>query len=325
MAFSHDGLLKKPNDIEFYTDNENKIESIYFNKAQVLVEALPYIKEDFAKIVVVKMGGAMMENDSVMQSVLDDLILMKYVGIKVVLVHGGGRQITELMEQKKIKVEFVDGMRVTTKDTVDVVKMVLMGSINSKIVSFLNKHGNAAVGISGNDGNFIMCKKKIYKKEGKEIDLGFVGEIQKVDGGFITNILENGYIPVIATLGTDGMGNLYNINADTCASEIAVALKAKKVILLTDVDGIVGNGVTLQNGKPAENTDKKLISRLSAQKCVEMIESGEIAAGMIPKVKACVNSLKNGVERTHILNGITKHVILIEIFTDKGIGTMITL
>jgi acetylglutamate kinase len=325
MAFSHDDLLKTSKDIDFYTDNENKIESVYFNKAQVLVEALPYIKEYFSKIVVVKIGGAMMENDSIMQSVLDDLILMKYVGIKVVLVHGGGKQITELMEQKKIKVEFVDGLRVTTKDTIDVVKMVLMGSINSKIVSFLNKHGNAAVGISGNDGNFIVCKKKIYKKEGRDVDLGFVGEIQHVDADFITNILENDYIPVIATLGTDTMGNLYNINADTCASEIAVALKAKKMILLTDVDGIAGNGDALKNGGHRENPDKKLISRLSAQKSIDMVESGEIASGMIPKVKACINSLKNGVERTHILNGINKHVILIEIFTDKGIGTMITL
>jgi acetylglutamate kinase len=325
MAFSHEDLSQDTKDIEFYTDNENKIESVYLNKAQVLLEALPYIKEDFAKIVVVKIGGAMMENDSIMQSVLDDLILMKYVGMKVVLVHGGGKQITELMEQKKIKVEFVDGLRVTTKDTIDVVKMVLMGSINSKIVSFLNKHGNAAVGISGNDGNFIVCKKKTYKKEGKDIDLGFVGEIQHVDGSFITNILENDYIPVIATLGTDTMGNLYNINADTCASEIAITLKAKKMILLTDVDGIAGNGDALQNGGLKANPDKKLISRLSAQKCIAMIESGEIASGMIPKVKACINSLKNGVERTHILNGTNKHVILIEIFTDKGIGTMITL
>jgi acetylglutamate kinase len=325
MAFSHDDLGQSPKDIEFYTDNENKIESVYFNKAQVLVEALPYIKEYFSKIVVVKIGGAMMEDDSVMQSVLDDIILMKYVGIKVVLVHGGGRQITELMEQKKIKVEFVDGLRVTTKDTIDVVKMVLMGSINSKIVSFLNKHGNAAVGISGNDGNFIVCKKKIYKKEGRDVDLGYVGEILHVDGSFITNILLNDYIPVIATLGTDTIGDLYNINADTCASEIAVALKAKKMILLTDVDGITGNSFSVKSESPQANPDKKLISRLSSQKCTDMIESGEIASGMIPKVKACINSLKNGVERTHILNGISKHVILIEIFTDKGIGTMITL
>ncbi len=256
MAFSHDDLLKTSKDIEFYTDNENKIESVYFNKAQVLVEALPYIKEYFSKIVVVKIGGAMMEDDSVMQSVLDDLILMKYVGIKVVLVHGGGKQITELMEQKKIKVEFVDGLRVTTKDTIDVVKMVLMGSINSRIVSFLNKHGNAAVGISGNDGNFIVCKKKIYKKEGRDIDLGFVGDIQRVDGSFITNILLNDYIPVIATLGTDTMGDLYNINADTCASEIAVALKAKKMILLTDVDGIAGNGTALKTAGPGKPRQK---------------------------------------------------------------------
>ncbi|MBM3699449.1 MAG: acetylglutamate kinase [Actinobacteria bacterium] len=306
-------------DISYYGDNENKIEGFYLNKAQVLLEALPYIKEYFNKIVVIKIGGSMMENDAIMQSVLDDVILMKYVGIKVVLVHGGGKQITEMMKERNIEVEFVDGMRVTNAEAIDVIKMVLIGNINTKIVSFLNRHGKTAVGVSGNDGSFINCRKKIYKKDGKEIDLGFVGEIKDIDSTFIKNMLSNDYIPVIATLGSDNQGNIYNINADTCSSSIASSLNALKMILLTDVDGIMtGNGQNVQG-------EKKLISRLSAQKCGQMIKEGQISAGMIPKVNACIDSLKKGVGRTHILNGTTQHSILVEVFTDKGIGTMITL
>jgi len=317
-------------EIEFYNGNENKIESVYFNKAKVLLEALPYIKEYFEKTVLIKIGGAMMENDRIMQSVLDDIILMKYVGIKVIIVHGGGKQITRLMNEKNIEVQFVDGLRVTTKESIDVVRMVLLGNINSKVVAFLNKHGNLAIGVSGNDGNFIKCKKKLYKKSGSEIDLGYVGEITSIDSGFISNILKDDYIPVIATLGTDGLGNFYNINADTCASKVAVALGTKKLILLTDVDGITGTGCMATADSANKKTggsgnDKKLISALSASKCEEMIESGEIDKGMIPKVKACIEALQGGVERTYILNGNVPHSILIEIFTDKGIGTMITL
>ncbi|MBM3707395.1 MAG: acetylglutamate kinase [Actinobacteria bacterium] len=319
-------------DIEYYTGNENKIESIYLNKAQVLLEALPYIKEYSGKIVVVKIGGSMMEDDSIMQSVLDDIVLMKYVGIKVVLVHGGGKQITELMKTKNIKVEFVDGLRVTDKEAIEVVKMVLIGDINTKVVSFLNKHGRAAIGVSGNDANFIICRKKYYKKNGKNIDLGFVGEITNVDTEFITSILESDYIPVVATLATDMQGNIYNINADSCASEIAVALKAIKMILLTDVDGIIekegyeftGDAAAAKAGKSKKEAGR-LISRLSSGKCMELIKIGSISSGMVPKVMACIDSLKGGVNRTYIINGTTEHSILVEIFTDKGIGTMITL
>jgi len=305
--------------IEYYVDNEESIESKYLNKAEVLVEALPYIKEYFNKIVVIKIGGSMMEDDTVMQSVLDDIILMKYVGIRTVLVHGGGKHITDMMKEKNIKAEFIDGHRVTDKKTIEVVKMVLSGVINTKIVSLLNKHGKAAIGVSGNDGNFIRCRKKVYKKDGKKLDLGYVGEIIKIDSEFLEDILNNGYIPVIATLGTDTKGTIYNINADSCASKIAVSLKATKMILLTDVDGIMENTGNKESG------EKRLVSRLTAAKCQEMIAKGDISSGMIPKVNACIDSLKCRVERTHILNGTSTHSILIEIFTDKGIGTMITL
>lgn len=292
-----------------------KEEELYMNKVEVLLESLPYIKEYSNQVVVVKVGGSMMEDDSSIQDVLDDLVLMKYVGIKVVLIHGGGKQISQLAEEKGIKQEFIDGLRVTSKDSIEVVKMVLIGSINTKIVSFLNKHGNIAIGISGNDSGFIKCHKKEYKKDGKIVDLGFVGEIDSIDCEFLSGILDNDYIPVIATLGVGGQGNIYNINADTCAAEIAISLSAKKMILLTDVDGIM---------ESSESGGNKLISRLTSDKCLDMIKSGKINSGMIPKVMACIDALKSGAERTHILNGTKKHSILVEIFTDKGIGTMIT-
>lgn len=283
----------------------------YLNKAGLLLESLPYIKEYSDKVVVVKMGGSMMENDTIIQSVLDDIILMKYVGIKVVLIHGGGKQITGMMAEKGIKAEFVDGLRITSSEVMDIVKIVLIGSINTKIVSFLNRHGNMAVGVSGNDANFIICSKKVLSKNGKKIDLGYVGNIEQIDSGFLKDILNNNFVPVIATLGVDHSGNTYNVNADTCASAIAVALKAKKMIMLTDVDGIMEGS----NG---------LISKLTIKQCSGMIRNGKISSGMIPKVEACMDALKKGSERTHILNGTKEHSILVEIFTDKGIGTMIT-
>ena len=299
--------------IEYYNGTERSVEDIYRNKAQVLLEALPYIKEYFNRIVVVKLGGAIMDDDASLMKVLDDLILMKYVGINVIVIHGGGKQITKLMEEKKIKVEFCDGMRVTNKEAIDAVKMVLLGEINSKIVSLLNKHGKLAVGLSGNDANFVNCRKKIYKKDGKEIDLGYVGEIIDINKDFLLNILNNGYLPVIATLGSDRKGNTFNVNADTFASAIASKFEAKKMILLTDVDGIKISGAD----------GEKLVSKISALGCHKLIDSHDISKGMIPKVNSCIDALLGGVERTHILNGNLEHSILIEIFTDKGIGSMI--
>jgi len=291
-----------------------KEDDFYSAKVEVLLESMPYIKGYFDKVVVIKIGGSMMEDDSILESALNDLILMRYVGIRVVVIHGGGKKINDLVEQKGIKPEFVDGLRVTGKDSIEIVKMVLIGDINTKIVSFLNKNGGMAVGISGNDASFIKCSKKKYKKDGKDIDLGFVGEIESIDSNFLNSILSNGYIPVIATVGTDKKGNVYNINADTCAAKIAISLKARKMILLTDVDGIMNDG----------KKGNELISKLTVEQSLNLIKSGKIGSGMIPKVKACIDALENGAERTHILNGTRKHSTLVEIFTDKGIGTMIT-
>ena len=306
---------KEMKNLKYSKENGEDIADSYMQKVGVLLESLPYIKEYFNKVVVVKIGGSMMENDAIIKSVLDDLVLMKFVGIKVVLIHGGGKQITKLMEEKGIKAKFIDGLRVTTKEVISIVKMVLVGSINSKIVSFLNQHGDIAVGVSGNDANFIKCSKKIYKKDGVEVDLGYVGEVESIDRKFLDDILSNNHIPVIATLGVDEKGNSYNINADSCASDIARSLEAEKMIMLTDVDGIFDD-----KGKG----DIKLISRLTSQQCIEMIENGKINSGMIPKVRACMDALDGSVGRTHILNGTREHSVLVEIFTDKGIGTMIT-
>jgi acetylglutamate kinase len=300
--------------IEYYNEKEKLTPKFYLDKAQVLLESLPYIKEYFNKIVIVKIGGSMMEDNDMLKKLLDDIILMKYVGIKTILVHGGGKQITKLMNERKIDVKFIDGLRVTTKEAMDVVKMVLIGDINSNIVSLLNRHGNVSMGISGNDANFIKCKKKYYEKDGKKIDLGYVGQIIDINVSFIMNILNSDYIPVIASIGSDNNGNIYNVNADTCAFELASVLKAKKMILLSDVDGIFAN---------IKNEDR-LISRLTIAGCRELIEKGYISSGMIPKINACIDAINNGVSSATILNGTKDHSVLIEIFTDRGIGTMIT-
>jgi len=217
------------------------------------------------------------------------------------------------MEQRGIKPKFIDGLRVTDEQIMDIVKMVLIGEVNTKVVTYLNRHGKIAVGVSGNDASFIRCKKREYRQDGEPVDLGFVGEITDIDAYFITDLLDDGFIPVVTPLGVDGKGNVYNINADTCASKIAVALGAEKLISLTDVDGIL---------RTVENKSR-LVSVISKKKCLQMIESGEIDKGMIPKVVACIDALEGQVGRAHILNGNKQHSILAEIYTDKGIGTMI--
>jgi acetylglutamate kinase len=300
--------------IEYYNDKEKLTPQFYLDKAEVLLESLPYIKEYFNRVVIVKIGGSMMEEEEILKKVLDDVILMKFVGIKTLLVHGGGKQITKLMNERNIDVKFIDGLRVTTKEAMDVVKMVLIGDINSKIVSLLNRHGDVSMGVSGNDGNFIKCEKKYYSKNGKTIDLGYVGQIVDINLPFILNILSNDYIPVIASLGSDNKGNIYNINADTCAFQLASALKAKKMLLLSDVDGI----------SAIIDDKERLISKLTVKGCRELIENKNISSGMIPKINACIDAVNNGVSSATILNGTKDHSILIEIFTDRGIGTMIT-
>jgi acetylglutamate kinase len=287
-------------------------------KAGVLIEALPYIRKFAGKTFVIKYGGHAMVSEELKNSVTQDIVLLKFIGINPIVVHGGGGEITVLMEKLGKKAFFAGGLRVTDKETMEVVEMVLIGKINQEIVSLLNKHGGRAVGLSGKDSNLLMARKRPPVQvfvEGKEqsIDLGCVGDVVTVSPEVINTLSSNGYIPVISSVGVSPEGEGLNINADHVAGELAAALGAEKLIILTDVEGILE--------KPED--PGSLISSLHRQKVREMIISGKISSGMIPKVEACVRALNNNVSRTHIIDGRISHSMLLEIFTDKGIGTMV--
>jgi acetylglutamate kinase len=287
-------------------------------KAGVLIEALPYIRKFAGKTFVIKYGGHAMVSEELKNSVTQDIVLLKFIGINPIVVHGGGGEITALMEKLGKKAFFAGGLRVTDKETMEVVEMVLIGKINQEIVSLLNKHGGRAVGLSGKDSNLLMARKRPPVQvfvEGKEqsIDLGCVGDVVTVSPEVINTLSSNGYIPVISSVGVSPEGEGLNINADHVAGELAAALGAEKLIILTDVEGILE--------KPED--PGSLISSLHRQKVREMIISGKISSGMIPKVEACVRALNNNVSRTHIIDGRISHSMLLEIFTDKGIGTMV--
>lgn len=281
-------------------------------KAGILIEALPYIQKLYGKTVVIKYGGNAMINDELKNSVMEDITLLKYVGINPVVVHGGGPDITKTLEKLNIKSEFVNGLRVTDEATVEVAQMVLVGKTNKEIVSMLNQKGGKAIGLSGIDGNLIECEKYKPVVDGVEKDIGYVGKITNINSKVIELIAKDEYIPVIAPIGVGKDGKSYNINADTVAAEIAAALKAEKLMLLTDVEGV----------KKAKDSDE-IYSALTASEVHELIEKKVINGGMIPKVLGCLYALEKGVGRTHIIDGRIPHCILLEIFTYKGIGTMI--
>ncbi len=278
-------------------------------KASTLIEALPYIKRFRGKTVVVKYGGNAMVDKKSKEAVVMDLVLMRFVGMRVVVVHGGGPDIAQYLNKMQIRSEFINGLRKTTRETMDVVEMVLSGKVNKEIVAGLNFHGGSAIGLSGKDDNFIKVKKKEMIVDEKAVDLGFVGEITKVKTKTLENLLDDGFIVVVAPVGVDEQQNTYNINADTAAAEVAAALKADKFLLLTDIEGVY-------NGQ-------EFISRLTPVKIDEMVDSGAISGGMIPKVECCKRAITGGVKQVHIIDGRLEHSMLLEIFTDKGIGTMI--
>lgn len=282
-------------------------------KAKTLIEALPWIKRYSGKRVVIKYGGNAMENPQLQELFATDVVLMHFVGIEPIIVHGGGPQISYWMEQYGKKPVFIDGLRYTDEETVKIVKDVLVGKISSHIVELINEHGDLAIGLSGDNKDLVRASRREHVKEGKSVDLGFVGDVASVNPGAIYEAIGNRYIPVIASVGHSEQGEPYNINADTVAAEIAKACKADKVIFLTDVDGI------FEDSKKHE----KLISELTAEQCRTLIESGNIEGGMIPKIKACIEAIEAGVPRAHILNGTIQHALLLEVFTDRGIGTMI--
>ncbi len=283
----------------------------FISKAGVLVEALPYIREFAGKTVVIKYGGAAMEDPAIRRLTAEDIVLMKYFGINPVVVHGGGPDITRMLKRLNIPSKFHNGLRITDNDTIATVEMVLAGSTNKDIVTLINKAGGDAVGLSGKDGNLLHARK-VVSEDG--VDLGNVGEIVGVHFKVIQVLAANGMIPVIAPIATDTEGRTWNVNADTAAGEIAAAITAEKLIFLTDQPGLLRE----------VNDENSLIRQLRYSEVEELTKSGIIAGGMIPKIEACHKALDYGVRRTHIIDGRVPHALLVEIFTQAGLGTLVT-
>jgi len=283
-------------------------------KAKILIESLPYIKRFYGKTIVIKYGGHAMIDNELKESFALDIILLKYIGINPVVVHGGGPQIGVMLERLGIKTSFVDGFRITDQETMDVVEMVLVGKVNKEIVGLINTHGGIAVGLSGKDGRLIMGRKmNIVKAMEKDqppeiIDTGKLGEVEQINPGVLKGLQGQGFIPVIAPVGVGENGETYNINADLVAGSLAAAMNAAKLILLTDVPGVC-------------DKDNNLISSLTSEQALSYIDNKIIIGGMIPKVKCCIDAVSKGVKKAHIINGTLAHAVLLEIFTESGVGT----
>lgn len=288
--------------------NQNLIE-----RANILIEALPYIQRLAGKTVVIKYGGNAMISEELKNKVMEDITLLKYVGVNPIVVHGGGPDISEALKVYNIESEFVNGLRVTDEDTMRVAQMVLVGKTNKEIVSLLQTKGGNAVGVCGLDGGLIECEKLTTDMDGKEVDLGHVGEITNINVDVLEKLANDAFIPVVAPIGIGKNGESYNINADTVAGKIAAAIGAEKLILLTDVEGI----------KKEKDSDE-ILYVISQKEIYDMIDAGTIDGGMIPKTLSCIDAIDAGVKRVHIIDGRIPHCILLEIFTDSGIGTMIT-
>jgi acetylglutamate kinase len=285
----------------------------FISKAEVLMETLPYFRRFYGKTFVIKYGGHAMVDEELKENFAQDIVLLKYVGINPVIVHGGGPQIDQMLDKLGITSRYVRGMRVTDQETLDIVEMVLVGKVNKGIVNLINQHGGMAVGLSGKDGGLILARKMnvTVSDNGKSpeiIDIGMVGEIVGINPLIIDSLDDNKFIPVIAPVGVGLQGETYNINADLVAGEVAEALHAEKLILMTDVEGV---------------KDKKgdLLGTLTEKQARKMIQDGVVGAGMIPKVECCIEALKGGVGKTHIIDGRVKHAVLLEIFTKEGVGT----
>ncbi|MFA6054762.1 MAG: acetylglutamate kinase [Thermodesulfovibrionales bacterium] len=298
---------------------KNNIRSDFMNdiitKAEVLIEALPYIRNFYGKTFVIKYGGAAQVKEELKESFAKDIVMLNFIGIRTAIVHGGGPKISAMMEKMGKKPKFVQGQRVTDEETMDIVEMVLGGLVNKEIVSLINNHGGKAVGLSGKDGGLIKAKKKLIKNSDRTgleeiIDLGLVGEVTNIDPQILISLKNEGFIPVVSPVGVGPKGETLNINADYVAAAVAAALKAEKLILLTDVPGIL-------------DKNEKIISTLKKTQIKKLIENGTITGGMLPKVQACLKALEGGVAKTHIIDGSIPHCLLIEIFTKEGIGTEI--
>ncbi|MFZ5969776.1 MAG: acetylglutamate kinase [Bacillota bacterium] len=282
-------------------------------KTAVLIEALPYIKKFRGKTFVIKYGGSIMKSEEARNAFIEDVVLLKLVGINIVIVHGGGPNISDLLSKLNIETEFVKGLRITDKKTMEAVEMILSGQVNKEITGCLCQHGISALGISGRDSNLIEAKKK-YLYDGDEmIDIGYVGEVVSVNSKLLEDLLEKGYLPVISPVGCDQEGNIYNINADYVAAAVSASLQAEKLILLSDVKGLYKD----------INEPSTFISSITVKEIVESIRTGMINGGMIPKMECCMEALEKGTKNIHLIDGRKEHSLLLEIFTDSGIGTMV--
>jgi acetylglutamate kinase len=286
-------------------------------KAGILIEAVPYIRTYHGKTFVIKYGGNAMINEELKQGVMQDIVLLKFLGINPIVIHGGGPEITQMLKRVGKQSQFVQGLRVTDAETMEIVQMVLVGKLNKEIVARLNLLGVKAIGLSGQDANLLVARKTQPTMpadfQGEIPDIGYVGEVVQINTTILEQLMREDYVPVISSIGVGAEGASYNINADTAAGELAAALKAEKLIMLTDVEGIF-----------QDYEDKSsLISALAIERAHQMIEQGKIEGGMIPKVQACITALESGVNRTHIIDGRLLHSMLLEILTDKGIGTMV--
>ncbi len=275
--------------------------------AKVLTQAMPYIQKFAGETIVVKYGGNAMLNEKLKAAVMSDIVLMQLVGVNVVLVHGGGPEISSMLDRVGKESKFINGMRVTDKETMNIVQQVLAGKVNKSLTQHLNRSGGKAVGLCGLDGNMLMAEKKITAE-----DLGFVGEITEVNPGIIIDSINNGYVPIIATVAGDYNGNVYNINADIAAAHIAAKIGAKKLILMTDIRGLLQD----------KDDEDSLIPVVNVSEVTQLKREGIISGGMIPKIDCCVEAVRQGVNRAHIIDGRIEHSILIELFSDEGIGTM---
>jgi len=287
-------------------------------RADILLETLPYIRRFYNKTIVIKYGGHAMIDEELKNKFAQDVVMMKYIGINPVVVHGGGPQIGDHLKKFGKESKFIQGMRVTDEETMNIVEMVLVGTVNKEIVGLINRHGGNAVGLSGKDGNLIVAEKYYLNEEKAKhtppeiIDIGLVGKVKNINSQLIVSLAQNNFIPVIAPTGIGEQGETYNINADVVAGEVAAALQAEKLLLLTDVAGVLGK-------------DKKLIHTMTNKDALKLIDNGTVEGGMFPKIKCCLKALKGGVRKAHIIDGRLKHAVLLEMFTDKGIGTEIVL
>jgi acetylglutamate kinase len=280
-------------------------------KAAVLVDALPWLSRFHGRTVVVKFGGNAMTDDALLEAFAQDLVFLRYAGIRPVVVHGGGPQISAALDRLGIESQFTAGLRVTTPEAMDVVRMVLVGQVQREIVGRLNAHGPFAVGLSGEDGRLFTARRRHAVVDGLEVDIGLVGEVTTVDPGVVSGLLNDGRIPVVSSVARGADGEIYNVNADTAAAALAIALRAEKLVMLTDVEGLYANWPQ----------DDEVISKLTVDQLAMMLPG--LAAGMIPKMEACLNAVRGGVHSAHVLDGRLPHSVLLELVTDEGIGTMV--